>query len=141
MGNLRLVVNNPTNGGTDGELVDIEYTSIPINAIVNTGTANYSLVKIAVRCDSGYMTTGDWEISFTGDTASKWSVADGSAYPSEELAEYATYSSSITLSDVVTTKNHVLWLKASTDGTEDNTVDTSVYLRLWGRTVPSGGDS
>jgi hypothetical protein len=62
-------------------------------------------------------------------------------YPTEDMAETATYSSSLTLDSVIKNTNRVLWLKASTDGVEGNVVDTSVSLRVWGRTVPSGGGS
>jgi hypothetical protein len=85
------------------------------------------------------MTTGAWEVSFIGTTAHTWSVADGALYPTEALAETATYTASLTLSDVIRNTNRVLWLKASTDGVEGNVVDTSVSLRVWGRTVPNGG--
>jgi hypothetical protein len=139
MGHLRLVTNNPTQGGTNGTVTPISAATIPINAIVNTGTANHSLVKVALRCDDGYMTTGEWEVSFVGTTAARWSVADGALYPTEESAETATYTPSLTINSVVGSTNRVLWLKASTDGTEENAVDTSVSLRVWGRTVPNGG--
>lgn len=139
MGHLRLIINNPTQGGKDGTVTPIPTTTIPINAIVNTGEANHTLVKVALRCDVGHMTTGAWEVSFVGTTATRWSVADGVLYPTEELAEAATYTPSLTLSNVISSTNHVLWLKASTDGAEDNAVDTSVLLRVWGRTVPNGG--
>ena len=139
MGHLRLITNNPTQGGKDGTVTPIPTTAIPINAIVNTGTANHSLVKVALRCDDDYMTTGAWEVSFVGTTAARWNVADGALYPTDELAETATYTPSLTLSDVIGNTNRVLWLKASTDGAEGSVVDTSVSLRVWGRTVPSGG--
>ena len=139
MGHLRLVTNNPTQGGKDGTVTPIPTTTIPINAIVNTGGANHTLVKVALRCDDGYLTTGAWEVSVVVTTAHRWSVADGALYPTEEPAETATYSSSLTLSDVIGSTNRVLWLKASTDGAEGSVVDTSVSLRVWGRTVPSGG--
>ena len=139
MGRLRLITNNPTQGGKDGTVTPVPATTIPINVIVNTGTANHSLAKVALRCDDGYMTTGEWEVSFVGTTAARWSVADGALYPTEELAETATYTPSLTLSDVIRNANRVLWLKASTDGAEGSVVDTSVSLRVWGRTVPSGG--
>lgn len=141
MGILKLVTNNPTGNAKDGKLITLPTSTIPINIIVNTGEANHSLLKVAVRCDAGYKTTGPWEVSFVGDTASAWSVADGEVYPNEELAETATYTSSLTINSVVGETNHVLWLKASTDGTEASTVDTSVSLRLWARTVPVGGGS
>lgn len=139
MGHLRLVTNNPTQGGKDGTVTPIPTTAIPINAIVNTGAANHSLVKVALRCDDGYMTTGVWEVSFVGTTDRRWSVADGALCPNEEFAETATYTDSLTLNDVIKNTNRVLWLKASTDGVEGNVVDTSVSLRVWGRTVPNGG--
>lgn len=139
MGHLRLIMNNPTQGDKDGTVTPIPTTTIPINAIVNTGEANHSFVKVALRCDDDYMTTGEWEVSFIGTTAARWSVADGALYPTEELAETATYTDSLTLSDVIRNTNRVLWLKASTDGVEGNVVDASVSLRIWGRTVPNGG--
>jgi hypothetical protein len=79
------------------------------------------------------------ELSFVGDTKTKWSIADGAIYPTMESAEMATYTPTLTVDSVINDRNHVIWLKASTDGDEPNMVDTSVSLRVWGRTVPNGG--
>lgn len=139
MGHLRLITNNPTQGGTNGVVVPIPTATIPINAIVNVGLANHVLVKCALRCDDGYTTTGDVELSFVGDTKTKWSITDGAMFPTMESAEMATYTPTLTLDSVINDRNHVIWLKASTDGDEPNMVDTTVSLRVWGRTVPNGG--
>jgi hypothetical protein len=139
MGHIRLVTNNPTQGGKNGSIVPIPTTNIPINAIVNVGLANHVLVKCALRCDNGYATTGDVELSFVGDTKTKWGIADGAMFPTMESAEMATYTPTLTLDSVINDRNHVIWLKAITDGDEPNMVDTTVSLRVWGRTVPNGG--
>jgi hypothetical protein len=138
-GQLKLVVNDPTQNATDGTLASQVLQTYPVNVIINTGEANHKLFKAAIRCDSGMQTVGPWEITFVGDTATKWSIADGVAYSTEADAEYATYNASLTSSTVVTDKNHVVWLKAETDGTETAQVDTSVQVRVWGRVVPAGG--
>lgn len=139
MGHLRLITNNPMQGGNNGTVTPIPTTTIPINAIVNVGLANHVLVKCALRCDAGYATTGEVELSFVGDTKTKWSIADGAMFPTMESAEMATYTPTLSLDSVINDRNHVIWLKASTDGNEPNMVDTTVSLRVWGRTVPNGG--
>jgi hypothetical protein len=139
MGHLRLVRNNPTGGGQDGEVIILPTSNIPINAIVNVGIANHTLVKLALRCDVGYSTTGDCELTFLGTNSDKWSIADGAMYPTMESAETATYTPSLVINTPINDRNHVIWLKASTDGNEPNMVDTSVSLRVWGRTVSNGG--
>lgn len=138
-GQLKLVVNDPTQNATDGTLASQVLQAYPVNVIINTGEANHKLFKAAIRCDSGMQTVGPWEITFVGDTAERWSIADGVAYSTEADAEYATYTASLTSSAVVTDKNHVVWLKAETDGTEAAQVDTTVSVRVWGRVVPAGG--
>jgi hypothetical protein len=138
-GQLKLVVNDPTQNATDGTLASQVLQTYPVNVIINTGEANHKLFKAAIRCDSGMQTVGPWEITFVGDTAARWSIADGVAYSTEAEAEYAIYNASLTSSSVVTDKNHVIWLKAETDGTEAAQVDTSVQVRVWGRVVPAGG--
>jgi hypothetical protein len=136
-GQLKLVVNDPTQNATDGTLASQVLQTYPVNVIINTGEANHKLFKAAIRCDSGMQTVGPWEITFVGDTAARWSIADGVAYSTEAEAEYAIYNASLTSSTVVTDKNHVVWLKAETDGTEAAQVDTSVQVRVWGRVVPA----
>ena len=136
---LKLIIGNPTQNGTDGQIADLTGQPYPINVIVNTAIANSTLQKIAIRCDDGYETVGNWEISFIGDTAARWEVADGAAYPTEESAQYAQFTSTLTNNATVTNRNHVVWLRASTDGTEPAQVDTSVQVRIYGRCVPSGG--
>jgi hypothetical protein len=138
-GQLKLVVNDPTQNATDGTLASQVLQTYPVNVIINTGEANHKLFKAAIRADAGMQTVGPWEITFVGDTAARWSIADGVAYSTEADAEYATYNASLTSSTVVTDKNHVVWLKAETDGTEAAQVDTSVQVRVWGRVVPAGG--
>lgn len=138
-GQLKMIVANPTQNGTDGTLASQVLQSYPINLAINTGESNHMLYKIALRCDDGWQTIGTWEVSFIGTTSDRWSIADGASYPNEALAEYAEYAPSITGDAVIGSRNHVLWLKAETDGTEPAQVDTSVQVRVYGRCVPSGG--
>lgn len=136
-GRLKLVIGEPTNNATNGVLASASQQAYPINIIVNADESNSSIFKCALRCDSGYKTVGEWEISFQGTTASMWSVADGVAYNTEEDAIFANYTASLTSTATITDKNRVIWLKASTDGTENSQVDTSVSMRVYGRCVPS----
>ena len=138
-GQLKMVVSNPTQNGTDGTLASQVLQSYPVNLIINTGESNHTLYKIALRCDEGWQTVGTWEVSFVGTTSARWSIADGVSYPNEALAEYAEYYPSIAGNAVINSRNHVLWLKAETDGTEPAQVDTSVQVRVYGRCVPAGG--
>ena len=94
-------------------------------------TANESeskAIKVAVRCDSGYLIEGDTTISFEGTNAAKWQVAPDNNYSDAATAlEFAVWSSTLTISGVAAT-NTVFWVKAMSTAGEDPQNDRSVDL-------------
>ena len=135
-GVLELIKGNPSAGERDGEVVSETTQRFPINVIVNAMTSNHTIVKLAVRCTEGYRTTGTSLISFSGATAKMWQVAPDDSYVDEEAAEAAVYEDVLQISDSVGDTNHIIWIKVSTDGTEDVMVDTSVVVNVYGRVIP-----
>lgn len=135
-GTIELIMNNPTAGGTNGQVVSESTQQFPINVIVNTKYANYTIVKMALRCTEGHQTTGITLVSFSGATAAMWKVAPDDSYVDEIEAEAATYDDYIQITDVIGDTNKIIWFKVSTDGTEDAMVDTSVVVNVYGHVVP-----
>jgi hypothetical protein len=135
-GTIELIMNNPTAGGTNGQVVSESTQQFPINVIVNTKYANFTIVKMALRCTEGHQTTGTTLVSFSGATASMWGVAPDDSYVDEAAAEEATFTESLQISSVIGDTNHIIWFKVSTDGTEDAMVDTSVVVNVYGHVVP-----
>lgn len=119
---INLYKNNPTAGGTDGTAIstDGEYTS-PLTVTLDASLAESKKVKLAIRTESGYQTTGDTTISDYGDTTDKWKLS---------LTEDGAYSDSITITDTITTTNTIFWVEASSTTTEKPRIDSSVSLRV-----------
>lgn len=135
-GVLELIIGNPTGNSRDGQVVSQSTQAYPVNVIVNTGEANHTIVKAALRCSEGYQTTGTTILTFTGGTAARWQAAVDDSYLDEEAAEEADFTDSLEIENVIGDKNWIIWLKVSTTGNESSVVDTSVKINLYGRTVP-----
>ena len=137
-GKIELIIDNPTSGGADGRVASESTQEYPVNVIVDTREANHTIVKAALRCNSGFKTTGNTVVTFTGGTAARWQIADDDSYLDVEAAEEADYADSLILNSSIGDTNHLIWLKVSTDGAESAVVDTSVRINVYGRTVPAG---
>ena len=119
---ISLYTNNPTAGGTDGTAVSLDGSeTAPLSVTLDAATNETKTIKCAVRCGSGYKTSGDTTISFEGESAAKWSAAD---------TENGTFSSSLAISDSVGTTNRVFYVKAQSSSDETPRKDTSVKVVL-----------
>lgn len=136
-GAIRLYIENPMAGGTNGKEISESTQEFPLNVVVNTGEANHTIVKAALRCDTGYRTTGPTEITFSGATAARWQIADDDNFANEEMAELATFSDHLEIEDTIGDTNHIVWLKISATASEEAQVDTSVKIHLYGNAVPA----
>lgn len=134
-GKLNLIIDNPTDEWTDGKPAADSTQAYPVNMVINTSTASHALYKAALRCASGYKTSDEWELSFAGPSAGAWRIADGPVYANAQDAEDAEYKESLASSETIGETNHVIWLKAMTNGETENTVDVSTVLRLRGKCV------
>ena len=136
-GAIELIMNNPTAGRTDGQIVSRSTQRFPIHAIVNTKYANHTIVKMALRCTEGHESTGVTLVSFSGATAGMWGVAPDDSYVDERAAEEAAYLDVIQINDVIGDTNYIIWFKVSTTGEESAMVDTSVVVHVYGHVVPA----
>lgn len=119
---INVYKNNPTEGGTDGTAVSIggTYTD-PITVSLNATNNESKKIKLAIRCESGYVTTGNTVISDSGDTNDRWKLC---------LTENGTYANSITISSAIDTTNTIFWAQASSASSESPTTDRSVSLQV-----------
>ena len=119
---INLYMNNPTAGGTDGTAISLDGSqTAPLSVTLDASKSESKTVKCAVRCESGFMTSGFTTISFAGETAAKWSACD---------TENGTYASSLRISDAVTGTNRLFYIKAQTSPDEQPHRDTSVTINL-----------
>ena len=135
---LHLYMNNPTAGSTDGTEISSGDESLPLSLTLDANQSEAKAVKVAVRCDTGYLIEGDTEIYFEGTNASKWQVAPDSGYTDAAAAlTYGLWNSSLTLSNVGAT-NTVFWVKATSTNGEAPQNDRTVDLIADGLVIAAG---
>jgi hypothetical protein len=128
MAHIHVYDNNPTGGGTDGNIVS-ENTGLdpitvgPLNATANEVSADQ---KLAVRCDAGYVTSGNTTITPTGTNAAKWALApNNGGVP----GAYGAYGAALTIATVIDATNTLFFAKAKATSDEPNPVnDATVDL-------------
>lgn len=87
-----LYMNNPTAGAADGTKVSEDHAfTAPISAVLNASNNESKLIKLAIRCESGYETVGNvelkklyWDGSTTAETGGnldKWKFAQDASTP------------------------------------------------------------
>lgn len=119
---IRLYKDDPTDGRTDGTLISLDDDlSTPVQATVNASKEETAKQKLALRCESGYLTNADTTIWFKGANADKWSVS---------LTEDGTYSSTLIISDAIGDKNVTFWVAAHGVTGELPDVDTTVKIKV-----------
>ncbi|AZV56080.1 hypothetical protein [Clostridium sp. AWRP] len=116
-----------TSGGTDGTQVSegTETAPIIVGPLNATNNEESSAIKLAIRCDAGYNSSGNAVITPTGTTADKWALAPDNA---GVAGSFGTYGSALTISSVIGTTNTLFWVKAKASNTETPANDTSVDL-------------
>lgn len=129
MAYIHIYKNNPTAGGTDGQLVSEGDGSNPITVgpLNATNNEESAPVKLAVRCDSGYQTSGNTTIQPVGTTAAKWALApDNGGSP----GTWTSWGGTLTISSTIGATNTIFWLKAKATSDEVPANDTSVDLQV-----------
>ena len=125
---LHFYMNNPTAGGVDGTEISSEDETLPLSVTLNASVAESKAVKVAVRCDTGFLIDGDTEIYFKGTNAAKWKVAADENFADADTAlSMAQWANTLTLADVAAT-NKIFWVKISSSADEDPQNDRSVDL-------------
>lgn len=126
---INVYKNNPTAGGTDGTAVSLngEYID-PITVSLDVTNNESKKVKLAIRCEPGYVTTGDTVIADSGDTNDRWKLC---------LTENGTYTNSITIPATIGATNTIFWARASCADTENPSTDRSVSFSVTATVVQS----
>lgn len=130
MAYLHVYKNNPTAGGTDGSQVSegTELNPIATSALNATNNEESAAIKLALRCDTGYNTSGNTTITPVGTSASKWALSiDGTTW--------GAYGAALTISTVIGVVNTIFYCKAKAASGESPANDVSVDLQISGNVV------
>lgn len=118
-GYINFYKDNPTAGGTDGTQISLDgQQTAPLTFSLDASQSESKTAAVALRCESGYETSGLTTISFSGTTAAKWSLSS---------SENGTYSPSLVFTHIGAT-NVVFYAKATSASSEAPGNDTSVSM-------------
>ena len=130
MAYINIYTGNPNAGGTDGTLISYggSQTS-PLAVTLDKTKSEATVVKCAVRCDTGYALSGDLKLSLSGATASKWKLSpdDKTFTDTDKVLASTNWSDFISLKGIGNT-NTVFWVKVSCSPDEAVARDTSVSI-------------
>lgn len=118
-----------TAGETDGIQVSEGSESNPLTiGPLNASNNEESVpVKAALRCDSGYSTSGNTTITPQGSTAAKWALStDNNGSPSG----FNGWGEALIFSSVINSTNTIFWVKAKASSDEAPSNDDSVNLNI-----------
>jgi hypothetical protein len=123
---MNLYAGTVTDGATDGTRIklgaaDTDPGILPLTVALNASTSEAKVIPVALRCQTGFETSGDVKVSFQGTTAAKWSVCD---------TQTGTFASTLTISNTIGATNKVFYVKASSDTSESPANDTSVTIHV-----------
>ena len=119
---INVYKNNPTAGGTDGTAVstDDAFTS-PISFTLDATQNESAVQKLAIRTESGYVTTGTTTITDYNDTDDRLKFC---------WTQDGTFEDSISTTNPITDTNTIFYVKASSADTENPYTDTSIKVRV-----------
>ena len=126
---INLYKGSPTAGGTDGTLVSLDGVGTsPVSFTLDATQSESGKQAVALRCESGYTTSGDTTVTASSTNAGKWSFSN---------SENGTYASTLTISTAIGTTNTVFYVKASSVNTESPGTDTSVTIDVTATIMPT----
>jgi len=129
MAYIHMYKDNPTAGETDGIQVSEQTENAPVTVTLTVAGSDVEsgAIKLALRCESGYQTSGDTTITPTGDSSDKWALApDNGGSP----GTFGSYGDSLTISDTIGATNYIFWAKAKALASEDPQNDATVDLKI-----------
>lgn len=125
---------NPTAGGTDGTILSNGSGSHPISFTLNIDNRETGITKCAIRCSDGYQTVGPTVISFKGITAQHWKACSDNYFTSGDISE--GFKSSLEITDSITDKNTIFWVRADSNENEMIGRDITVTMNVKGLVIP-----
>ena len=140
---IGLYGNSPTEGLTDGTSISEDMTQTsPLSVTLNATESEAVAMKVALRCEAGYKTSGNTEVCFkywdgsayqdTGGNISKWKVAPDNGFTAETALSQATWADTLTITDVIGSTNHCFWVKAEAGADEKPKTDRTVSIHVSG---------
>jgi hypothetical protein len=129
MAYIHMYTGSVTAGGTDGTAISENTGASPLSVGPLLASSNEvsSAIKMAVRCDAGYLTVGNTTITPTGTTAAKWALAPDSA---GSPGAFGAYGAALTVSSVINATNTIFWVRAKATSDENPVNDVSVDLQI-----------
>ena len=122
------VYTTPTASGTDGTLVSEGTGLQPITVTLNaTNNEESTPIKLALRCDAGYQTSGNITLSLLGTTNAKWALAPDNA---GSVGTFGAYGANLVIATVVGATNVLFWAKAKATSDEAPQNDTTVDIQV-----------
>lgn len=120
---------NPVAGNTSGTQCSSEtgITPIIVGPLNASNAEESGHIKLAIRTDAGYQTTGNTVIALTGTTATKWALAPDNG---SVAGAWGAYGNSLTISTTITAVNTIFWAKAKTSVDETPSNDATVKFSV-----------
>ena len=118
-----------TSGDTDGTLISegTELSPIQVGPLNATDNEESAPIKLALRCEAGYLTSGNTTITPVGTSVDKWRLAkDNAGSP----GAWGSYGASLVINSVITDVNTVFWAQAKATSDEAPSNDNSVDLQI-----------
>lgn len=114
---INVYKNNPTAGETDGTAVSTDGSQLaPIQFVLDASQNESKTIKLAIRTESGYITTGITTISDQNDTDDRLKLC---------WTENGTFTDSISTADAISTVNTIFYAQASSSSLESPQTDRS----------------
>lgn len=145
-----LYMNNPTAGAADGTKVSEDHAfTAPISAALNASNNESKLIKLAIRCESGYETVGNitikklyWNGTTTAETGGnldKWKFAEDLSTPAACTYTVGTNAASgdtVAIGDVSLTAGTDFAIGTDTSATASN-IATAINNKsaIWAASV------
>lgn len=138
MAHIRLFMNNPTAGTTDGTEISGGDETLPLAFTLNAANSEVGVAKCAVRCDANYSLQGGANVYAVGDNSAKWTFAEDDNFADSDTAlNFGLWQSQITL-DNVADANVIFWVKATSTTDEQPKNDTTVDIEAAGIVIAKG---
>ena len=110
---------NPTEGALDGIVVSYDgLQTNPVDVTLDGNNGESKIIKLAIRCASGFWAPSGVEISLENDRMGRWSFCK---------TKNGTFTNKLTITEAVTNVNTIFYAKV-TAGVESPKKDTDVFI-------------
>lgn len=140
---LKIYTGDVTSGAKNGTEVSSEHTMTnPIVALLDSSQSETQCIKCAIRCDTGYETSGATILCFmywngteyqaTGGAIDKFQIALDNGYTDGNVEANATWASSVNINNKIGDTNVLFWVKISSSPDETPAKDNTIALTAKG---------